>query len=150
MDFDLLPLIGAGPIRFGMSRAEVAAAIGADPLCFTRSAGGPPVDSFMDGGVQVNYDTAGQVEFVETGRVLGLNVTLGGLDVFGMDADSLISALGADNRLAPSAEPGYSFVFPDIGVSLWRSIQPDGDCDAEGRRFEAVGVSAAGYFGRSD
>lgn len=150
MQFELLPLIGAGSLRFGMTRSEVRKVMGEEPVTFARSLGSEPTDAFVNGGVQVNYDVGGQADFIETGCVMGLEVVLAGLDVFAADAETVVRVLAADHALATSNEPGYSFVFPDVGVSLWRSTVPASDDDSDGRRFDSVGVARAGYFGRSD
>jgi hypothetical protein len=124
--------------------------MGDDPVSFSRTPGLEPTDTFLGGGVQVNYDADGRAEFIEFGRVPGLEVVLGGLDLLSADAGMLVRALSANSRLAASAEPGYSFVFPDIGVSLWRSTLPEAADDPDGQRFDSAGVATVGYFGRSD
>jgi len=42
-------------------------------------------------------------------------------------------------------ELGYSYLFPRISLSLWRSVKPDA-ADQDGRFFEAIGVGVPGYF----
>ncbi|WP_145176187.1 hypothetical protein [Rubripirellula lacrimiformis] len=96
--FDILPAVGVGPIRFGMTRADVRKLIGPHEL-----------------------NAASAVAHVEK------------MAPFDPDAP----------------EPGYTYVFPTLQLSLWRSVIPDASQDADdptGRTFEAVGVGPDGYF----
>jgi hypothetical protein len=116
--FVILPTVGVGPIRFGMTRAEVRQLIG-------------PHD-----GESENF-----------------RATLDGECLHELNADSAVAHV---ERVAPldhdAPEPGYTYVFPTLQLSLWRSVVPDASQDVDdptGRTFEAVGVGPKGYFNKT-
>ena len=45
-------------------------------------------------------------------------------------------------------EVGYSYIYPDLDLSVWRSTMPEGQEDDEGRFFRSVGVGRAGYYAK--
>lgn len=69
--YDIVPNIGVGPIKFGMTREEVRAAIGADATPFRRAVINtmeqPLQDSFRDLGIFVEYNPLGKCVAVEFG-----------------------------------------------------------------------------------
>lgn len=66
MRFDIRPYEGAGPVRFGMTRAEVRAAVAAPSEEFRKSAGDElPTDAFDTAGLHVYYKRPGVCEAVE-------------------------------------------------------------------------------------
>lgn len=65
-NFEIIPYERAGPVRFGMSRGEVSAALGTLPIEeFRRTAEAEPTEVYADGAVQINYDGQGRCEAVE-------------------------------------------------------------------------------------
>ncbi|MCC9641603.1 hypothetical protein LOC71_04905 [Rhodopirellula sp. JC740] len=142
--FDILPTVGVGPIRFGMTRADVRQLIG-------------PHDGDADEerewyleGLAIDFDAAGKVAFIEIAESENFRALLDGECLHELDADSAVAHV---EKLAPydtsAPEPGYTYVFPTLQLSLWRSVVPDASQDSDdpsGRTFEAVGVGPSGYF----
>lgn len=66
MRFDIRPYEGVGPVKLGMTREEVRAAVGAPFEEFRKSAGDElPTDAFDTVGLHVYYKRPGVCEAVE-------------------------------------------------------------------------------------
>lgn len=119
--YEVQPHGGVGPMRFGMSRAEVRAAMPAVPVAFGRQAGDAPVDAWHDFVLQVFYDAEDCVEYIEVERDEALQARL---------YDEAILLLPVDRALAHVCRHGhdqpegdqlpYAHVFPALDLALWR------------------------------
>jgi hypothetical protein len=150
MRLELIPHVGAGPVRLGMTRDQARDAVGVEPQPFLKSPGSPyPTDAF-DGlgiGFHVYYDGPEPVvDFIELANGGGLEALLGDVDVFATPADVLVARLEREHALDPSSEPGYLYLFRDLGLSLWRSTIPESEDDPEGRYFDAVAIGTPESF----
>lgn len=150
--FDVVPLVGVGPVRLGMSRSQVHDALEM-PLPDTAREGPPDggPDAFFESALQVSYDADGRTEFIEVYRDGPLAATYGGVDVFGTRADDLVARVARDGPFDPAnPEHGFSFVFPSLELSLWRRCIPEehgDDCfEDTGGGFETIAVGRRGYF----
>jgi len=66
MPFEIVENVGVGPIRFGMTRAEVREALGVPVEEFSKSSSSTATtDSFDTLGVHVYYRASGQCQAVE-------------------------------------------------------------------------------------
>jgi hypothetical protein len=143
IDFDIEPHVGVGPIRFGMTRAEVRKVLG-KPKSTNKER-----DGFLD-GFYVDFDEAGSVEFIEMAKSQKFRGLFHGTclhDLLADDAVALVSKFGKYDRNHP--ELGHSYIYVDLQMSLWRGVMPSPDQstdDPDGMFFEAVGAAAAGYF----
>lgn len=147
--FDVVPLVGVTPIKLGMSREESRAAMALPVHPFTKTpADSTPVDTYADGCLQVFFSSDDYVEFIELSAPI--NAVYHGMSVFQTQADDLIAAIGAESPYDPdNPELGYSYIFPDLELSLWRPTMPEEEQsreDTDGRYFATVGVGVRGYF----
>lgn len=143
---EIHPKIGVGPIRFGMMRAEVR-----------QHLGRPDSDEestrewYLD-DLAVDFDTSGRVAFIEIAESENFRAILNGLCLHELDTDTAVSHVEKIAAYDPDApEPGYTYIFPSLELSLWRPVVPDENHDVDfetGRRFEAVGVGPIGYFSK--
>lgn len=158
MRFEIVPLVGVSPVRLGMSRDQVRSAMGVVPEEFQKTASSAyPTDVFHD-GFHVYY--AGDepiAEFIELSRDCGFEAFLDGIDVFGIPADELIVRLAQISAFdQDDPELGYSYVFPERELALWRPVFPGEDGNEEdqegdeGRYFATVGVGVQGYFSKAE
>ena len=139
-DVEITPGVGVGPIRIGQERSEVHQSAGPPDSQFRKTGQSPTLtDVYASLGVHVYYTKLETVEFLETFAVEGVRHIVSGLCGFTVEVDRLISALSSQGHVY-SQDEGFSFTFPDIGVTLWRS-----DIDAE--YFETIGVAHTEYFG---
>jgi hypothetical protein len=107
-------------------------------------------DAFLNAGFLVFY--GGQLpvaEYIELSRESGFRAVYRGIDVFATFADEVIAHV---SRVAAfdhaDRELGYSYVFPDLDLGLWRPVLPESAEDSEGREFSTVGVGVTGYYGK--
>ncbi len=128
------PLVGVGPIRFGMSREEVRAAVGtpfrvAPPTDFALER-----DQFLDPLLMVHYDAAGRCGAVELPRGT-VDLLFEGKRLFEQSASDVLA-------WARSTDPGITvkdgFVSPALGLSMW--------ADWLGERDEDQGQPAASFM----
>jgi hypothetical protein len=147
--YQVVPLIGAGPVRLGMTRDEVRRAMPGNCESFRKGLDpGLEIDSWHESGFQVFYaESAPVVEYIELSRDSSFVATYNGVDVFELPADDVVAHVC---RAAPfdldNSEHGYSFIFPKLQMSLWRPTMPESPEDEEGRVFETIGIGVAGYY----
>lgn len=141
--FEIKPKIGVGPIRFGMTRAEVREQLG------SPEDGDSDREWYLE-DLAIDFDASGRVSFIEIAESENYKATLNSKCLHDLEADEAIAHVQA---IAPydenDPELGYTYMFPNLQISLWRPIIPDDEQDPEdptGRRFEAVGVGGEGYF----
>lgn len=130
--YDIEPHVGVGPIKLSMSHGEVRRLFG-EPRAVIDGR------EFYFDGFFIDFDSAGQVEFIELAESRHFRALFRGACLHELPAEEavqLVSRYGEYDRNDP--EPGYSYIFVDLQLSLWR-----GTTD---RRFEAVGVAVDGYF----
>lgn len=159
--FSVEPLVGVGPVRLGMSRQETRDAIDAPVVSFEK---GPlsasPTDAFLENAFQVFYDKDDRAEFIEVSRNGPFMVLYQGISVFETTADEFLEAVSRDtNYDKDRPEQGYSFVFPEVGLSLWRQSLPEDEEDDEydmdgedyekpGTYFDTIGIGTSGHYGQ--
>jgi hypothetical protein len=157
MRLELVPFDGVGPVRLGMTRAQVLDAMETPPHTFAKWAAGPPapdVDAFLGSAFQAFYDVecwleTGDlvVDFIELSRGPEVEPWLEGISVFQIPANELVSRLTENWSFdAQDPELGHSYVFPAIGLLLWRPMLPEDELDPEGRYFSTVAIASKGYL----
>jgi hypothetical protein len=144
MKFEVQPLVGVLPVRLGMLRAEVRKAMTVPPEEYRKAADGRYTADAFHGGFHVFYEgDEPAVEYIELSRDSGLEAILDGANVFAVPADDLVSQLTRHSPFDPNdPELGYSFVFPQLELALWRPVP----FAPEGRFFSTVGIGVRGYF----
>ncbi|MCM3625631.1 hypothetical protein M4D70_26040 [Brevibacillus borstelensis] len=71
----------------------------------------------------VEYDSEGKVDFIEIPEVLKetFNCLLLGIDVFNTKAEDLVKKIDKIADYDRNQSDGYTYFFPSLGLSLWRS-----------------------------
>jgi len=149
MQFDIKQLVGIGPVRLGMSCEEVRKAMGVVPNVFRKSQKSQQTtDAFHNNGFQVFYTGEHPtVEYIELSRDCEFSVFIDGIDVFSTPANELIMKLTQKSNFDQNdPELGYSYVFPEWELALWRPVVPENDNDNDGRYFSTIGIGIRGYF----
>lgn len=167
VSYELIPKIGIGPIRFGMTHREVYAAMGTTPsriLPRGKAVGEEDVSSFhFNGCFKVGYSTETFiVNFIGVFSDNGVDVVYKGIDLFNIEAEKVIALISAETPYDKELpEQGYSYVFTALELSLGRSGIPE-KVEAENideddleyleeerrkaRFFDSVGLGVEGYY----
>jgi hypothetical protein len=146
------PGVGIGPIRFGMTHAEVCAAVA------NREITGQGSRQRIPGlGLLVEYtDSDGVVAFIEAD--CGSGAQYNGIGLFETPAEEVVAAIVQAAGLAPEDFPPrrHSYLFESLRLVLWRSTVPaeqdedeeqDEEDEAEdGHLFQTVSLYAPGYY----
>ncbi len=141
------PHQGVGPIRFGMPRAVVQAALKLSPETFHKVGAQTLVDAYLEACFQVFYDAAHTVEYIELSRGGPVTALYQELDVFATTAEQVVQHLVQYAPFDASVpELGYSYIFPALDLSVWRPHLPKAEPD--GRFFATIGIGKAGYYRR--
>jgi hypothetical protein len=144
LSYEVIPGVGVGPVRLGMTRAQVRAGMSQEPERFRKSPGDSyHVDAFHQAAFQVFY--AGdepRVEYIELSRGQEFNTVYRGVEVFSMSAQDLVAMVSRDARVDDSDPELDSYIFPDLELSLWRP-------DEEDRGFSTIGIGIRGYYSDS-
>jgi hypothetical protein len=140
--FVVHPRQGVGPVRFGMSRAEVHRVMPPERWAFRKvPAAAHDTDAWYRNGFQVFY--AGReptVEFIELSAHSGCDVKYEGLDGFATAADELVRAIAATAAFDPAApELGHAYLFPSLDLALWRPT-------LDQQFFSTIGAGVRGYY----
>lgn len=150
MDFILDPPRMAGPIEVGMPFAEAESILRSLEGYRPPTAGAHVNAGFADFdtglSISVGRGRDGHVEAVEVYRpTRDVTVFFRGIAVFEIPADEVIRGL---SELIPIQveDGGLRVVAPDLVLSLWQSVLPEGPDDEDGRYFEAALVAAPGYY----
>ncbi|MFD7447113.1 hypothetical protein [Streptomyces sp. NPDC059909] len=120
--WELLPEVGVGPLRFGMSSAEVADALQVSGP--QEKVGGPYGQEDFADGVKVFYD-AGKLACVALDAVTGPQVFLAGFALAGRDPEQAHQYLldyAAEHGNCVLYTPDHSLSLTDLGL-LVRSQQ---------------------------
>jgi len=132
---------GVGAVRFGMSRAEVRAAMPDVPVAFGRQSGDAPVDSWHDFVLQVFYDADDLVEYIEVERDETFAALLYDEPLLLLPVDRALAHVCRHGHDQPEGDDlPYAHVFPALDLALWRPH--DGE-EASGC-FASLGVAREG------
>jgi hypothetical protein len=139
--FVITPHQGIGPVRLGMSRAEVRSAL--RPARPTNVNGS---DHFHHSALVAHYDKGTErCNSLSAGRRDELAfryLSLKGLPVFQTPASEVIKALRKQTPYdAKDPELGYTYTFPKLDLSFWRPVM-----GKDGRFFDTVTLGVRGYF----
>jgi hypothetical protein len=148
-EYEVIPHVGVGPVRLGMPRAQVRLAMTRPPNSFKKGASAVhATDAFHDGAFQVFYrGPEPTVEFIELSSGLGVRALYQGVSVFETTADEVAARIMQEARFwAEDPELGYSYIFPDLELGLWRPSLPESPQAEEVRSFASVGIGIRGYY----
>ena len=139
ISWDVVPLRRIGPIRLGMQRDQVLSLLKMKPIIIDLT-------RYLYGdGVELEYSDEGKVIFIQLSSIGALRPYYRGKDVFHTAATDLVDFVSQDAAYDRDHwELGYTFVFPDLELCLWRSVIPESEDDPEGRYFETIGIARKG------
>ncbi|WP_020475677.1 hypothetical protein [Zavarzinella formosa] len=143
--YEVTPHVGIGPLRLGMSPAEVRAAM---PGHAIEKIGRGHEEMIEALGLNVDYSAGdAAVTFIQVFPTTGVRFTLWGIDVFATPADELVTALvRREGLLAADFPPGRDeYRFPSLRLVLWRRWASDKPGEP-GWAFETVSVHILGYY----
>jgi hypothetical protein len=147
--FEIVPHQGIGPVRLGMNRTEVEAALAPFPgaLPSNPKRKGSRVQCYYRGSLQVEFTAAGTASFIEVSNDSAFLSLYNGHDVFDLPAPDLFSLFAADDHAGPHQYNSSEYLFPDLIVSLWEA---DNQYDRKGGYsrplYATVGVGNADYL----
>ena len=148
--YEVIPRVGIGPVSLGMTREEVRRVMPGPCESFRKGLNAQhETDAFHKNGFQVFYGgDLPVVEYIELFRESGFRVVYRGVDVFATPAADVVAHVSDDAPFdAAHWELGFSYIFPDLDLSLWRPVVPESPDGPEGREFSTVGIGVAGYYG---
>lgn len=139
----IVPHTGVGPLRFGMDRRGVAAAMGASPRTFQRTPFSLDEDAFH--AMHVAYDEVGLCNAVTLVGGLGLDWIYDGRRLLGAPAIDVRS--WAQSR-DPALEARDGFLSRALGLAMWADWIDEPDLDDDERRMPARSfmVFRKGYY----
>ena len=131
LHFEIVPLVGIGPVRLGAAREEVRGSMREHGGLRSESGN---LDYFLGNALQVEY-TAGRASFIGVSSFCpGYSFSYCGVDPFDTPAEVLF-ALIAKHESASHAFNADDYVFPDQIVTLYEA---DEQYDYAGDHMRAV------------
>ena len=130
---ELLPFVGLGTMRFGMTRAEARGALGDNYRSFRKVPAAPTLtDAYADLGLHLYYDPADRLEFIEAFKPA--QPTFRSIELLAPTDDVLKRLL--QSGAGPARRDLEAYFFHDHGFALY-SPGPD---------VEGVSVFTKGYY----
>ncbi|MBY0457286.1 MAG: hypothetical protein K2V38_08120 [Gemmataceae bacterium] len=125
----IVPHVGIGKVRLGMSREEAEWLLVAGMQIDSR--GDPPAVVFVQVGPRVS-------------------AVYREIDVFEEPADEVVAAIVRLEGLDPAHSPPgrHQYLFPTLNFVLWRGYVSDDPDDFQGYHFQAASVHTPGYYDR--
>lgn len=120
-DLIIEPKRGIGLLSLGMTVDEVEECINAYSNKYLKEY---HIHDYFRYAFRVDYSTDGKVSFIEILSDLKneFNCLFNGIDVFNTKAEELVSSI---DQISPydrnHRELGFTYAFPELGLSLWRS-----------------------------
>ncbi|WP_220446425.1 hypothetical protein [Micromonospora chalcea] len=150
MDFVLDPPRAAGPLRIGMSLEEAEQTLRMIDGYLPPRPGDRSNPGFAhyesELSIAVSQDRSGSVDAVEVYRPSrDVVVLFRGIPIFDLPAEGVIQRLSGMTQVEIE-DGGLRVLAPDLLLSLWRSVLPEGVADEDGRCFEAALVAAPGFY----
>jgi len=116
------PHIGISKIKLGMNKIEVNQLLG-DPISNEEN-----IDYYFNNFLQISYDDKKEVEFIEVFSSIDFEVKYSGINIFSSTAKEVIEKIcELEQYDEDDPELGYSYIFKNIDLSLYRSVLPEND-----------------------
>jgi hypothetical protein len=155
-DWQLNPLEGAGPVRFGMTYDQVVSVLGEpDQAPFARWRSTAKTAGWHKIGFAIEFNPeVVHIEFFRRNSDLVVKVDGVDVDLFRTPASEVVDAFvecghsfeGAGRRFSEDPKLGHSYVFKDLQVAFWRQVVREDDHDEDGKYFETVSLAAPRYY----
>jgi hypothetical protein len=146
---ELIPFVGIGPARLGMTRDELRESVALPFRSFRKTPDSEhETDQFLGNGFQVFYTGAAPVvEYIEVTRDAGSRVVYREVDVFDKEAAALVALICRDAPFdSHHPEIGHTYVFPDLDLALWRPVLVRSHDGHPSKRWTTIGIGVRGYF----
>lgn len=142
--FEVTPHVGIGPLRLGVTPAEVRAAAPGHAISKIGRGREEMIDTL---GLTVDYSAGDVVSFIQAFPARGVRVSFAGRDVFVTPADDMAAAAVRQAAADPADFPPgrYEYLFPDPRLALWRGVVGEEPGD-QGWAFTSISVHAPGYY----
>ncbi|WP_415894565.1 hypothetical protein ACMXYQ_08965 [Neptuniibacter sp. PT34_22] len=138
--FAIEPNVGVGPIKLGMSKAEVIDLFGQPE--FENNERTVYLSGFM-----VDFDELNHVEFIEVAKSDLFEATYEGINLHNVSASQAVEHVCKfDSYDNSDPELGHSYIFKKLQLSLWRGTLPEDENDEDGKYFESVAIGVSNYF----
>lgn len=126
LPLEIVPRMGAPPIRLGMKRREVEAELGRPARWQPESDATGYTESHYYGaygGIALNFDANGRLHVIQMNwdEVARPTVLYAGLSVFDTPAEELVARLAEGSEVAVR-DGGHSALLTDLGLILWRPV----------------------------
>ncbi|CAG0949031.1 hypothetical protein ANRL3_00092 [Anaerolineae bacterium] len=153
VEYKIVPGVGIGSVKLGASRDEARAMMRMELHCFRKiETNRYECDAYHENGFQIFYNgDKPHVEYIELSSGCGFIASYRGIDVFSIKANDLVDLIFQETSFdEDDPELGYSYVFPEIELSLWRSVLPQSLDDPSGQFFSTIGIGIKGYYSNKD
>ena len=147
--YEIVPHVGVGPIKLGMTRDEVRRVMPVPCSPYRKSQGDlHETDAFHEYAYQVYYNGESPVvEFIELSDGLDYIASYRGTDVFSTPAAEMVVLVSREAAFDPDYwELGRSYTFPSIDIALWRPVLPEESDGEAGIIFSTIAIGVEGYF----
>ena len=135
--FEILPNVGMGPIKLGMSKNEVQAELGssgAESLAV--------VFRYFNNNFQIAFDREDKVEFISLSLTDSIKGIFEGSELLRLPAEEAVKVV-SDFDSEEKLENGCTSAFQNLNMSLWRDYKNDSE---KTDYFLEISIGVKDYF----
>src|SRR5215218_7954230 len=121
LQFEIVPHIGIGPVRLGMSQAEVDAVLAPLPGALPAISKSKEVRCYFQASLQIDFGESGTAQFIGVSSNADLLCLYDGRDVFDLAAPELFALIASHERTQTHTYSPLEYTFPDQVVTLYEA-----------------------------
>jgi hypothetical protein len=143
-----VPREGVGPVRLGMTRPEVIAALERVPGALNKHSSRGALDYFFENALQVEYGGDGRAQFIGASfhPGCGCSYSFLGIDPWSLPAEELFGLIAREDGGQHDFNAS-EYLFPNIIVTVWDADSQYDHTGGERRTvFAQVGVGSEEYL----
>ena len=141
MEFKILPHIGIGSVKLGMTKEEVKESVG-NKYYFGSNEN---IDYYFENSLQVEFEN-NKADFIGISYNDNYIVTYEGENVFDTKAKKIFTLI-AENEKLDHEYSSDEYLFPDQIISLWEADTQYDNYESYSREIWAqIGIGSSSYF----
>ena len=141
MGYEVIPHMGIGPVKLGMSREEVKEALGVK----NYSGSNGEIDYYFKNSFQIEFES-NKADFIGVSYHPDYTVTYQGMNVFDTEAKKLFEFIATSENENHKYEP-IEYLFPTQILTLWDADEQYDHIGLESRLIWAqIGVGTQCYI----
>jgi hypothetical protein len=133
--FEIVPHVGIGPVKLGMTVAEAERALANCRAAQSGRHSQKPLAYFFDNALQFELGKSDRIQFIGLSCHKAILATFDGKDVFDLPATELFELIAAHDSSSKHVFDPSEYLFENLIMTVWEA---DEQYDRKGRQARAV------------